>query len=218
MKIVPSILSDTYEDFLLRLRQAEGLTDYVQIDIMDGRFVSTKSFPAELIGGAKTDLTFEVHLMVESPEALACRIRHPGLKKVIYHFEAVDEHDDMLQELRNEGIEAGLAVKPETTMDEFRGVAEHVGTLLFLTVDPGKYGSPFRPEVLTKVAEARKAFGGKTIGVDGGVSLGNLHSFLDIGVDYVCVGSRIFLHGRPEDNYRNFTERVRLLERGKPSP
>jgi ribulose-phosphate 3-epimerase len=213
MKIVPSILSETYEDFLLRLAQAEGLTDYVQIDIMDGNFVGTKSFPAEMISGVRTLLSFELHLMVAYPEVLVGKIRHPGLKKVIYHFEAVTDHGRMIQTLKERGVEAGLAVKPATTVEEFRAAAEAVGTLLFLTVDPGRYGSPFRPEVLAKVAEARKVFAGKVIGVDGGVSLDNLHAFFDIGVDYVCVGSRIFLHGRPEDNYRRFAERVRLFER-----
>ncbi|MDA8432838.1 MAG: hypothetical protein M0Z60_07730, partial [Nitrospiraceae bacterium] len=142
MKIVPSILSDTYDDFLLRLAQAEAFTDYVQIDIMDGTFVGTKSFPAERISGVKTALGFEVHLMTRSPAAVAAEIRHPGMKKVIYHFEAGANHEEIVRVLKGRGIDAGLAVKPGTTLEEVRGAGEGVGTLLFLTVDPGSYGSP----------------------------------------------------------------------------
>jgi ribulose-phosphate 3-epimerase len=213
VEIVPSILSETYEDFLLRLAEAETMTDYVQIDIMDGKFVATKSFPAVMIEGAETRLSFELHLMVESPAELIRSLHHPGLKKVIYHFEAMNDRGALTKTLNERKIEAGLAIKPSTKLEEIRAAAEPVGTLLFLTVDPGRYGSPYKPEVLAKVAEARKVFAGKVIGVDGGVSLDNLHAFFDIGVDYVCVGSRIFLHGRPEDNYRRFAERVRLFER-----
>lgn len=212
MKIVPSILSENYDDFVLRLRQAEPLTDYVQIDIMDGFFVGTKSFPAEMISGVETELSFEVHLMVEDPGQILAKIRNRGLRKVIYHFESRVDHNGILTELRGRGLDAGLAVRPETTVEECLGVAERVGTLLFLTVDPGKYGSPFRPEVLAKIAEARRIFPEKTIAVDGGVSIDNLHLFYGIGVDYVCVGSRIFLGGKPEDNFRKFLKRMREIE------
>jgi ribulose-phosphate 3-epimerase len=212
VKIVPSVLSKSYDDFVLRLRQAEPLTDYVQIDIMDGSFVGTRSFPAEMISGVETGLSFEVHLMVQDPQPIADKIRNRGLRKVIYHFESRADHDGILKELRGRGIDAGLAIRPETTVEEFRDVGERVGTLLFLTVDPGKYGSPFRPEVLAKVAEARRVFPRKTIAVDGGVSTDNLHLFYDIGVDYVCVGSRIFLVGKPEDNFRKFMNRLKEIE------
>ncbi len=212
MKIVPSVLSENYDDFVLRLRQAEPLTDYVQIDIMDGLFVGTRSFPAEMISRVKTWLSFEVHLMVEAPLPIIGKILNPGLRKVIYHFESRVDHDGILKELTGRGLDAGLAVRPDTTLEEIRGVAERANTLLFLTVDPGKYGSPFRPEVLVKVAEARSVFPKKTIAVDGGVSIDNLQLFYDIGVDYVCVGSRIFLCGRPEENFRRFTNRLREIE------
>jgi len=84
--------------------------------------------------------------------------------------------------------------------------------ILFLTVDPGQYGSPFRPEVAEKVAEARNIFPDKLISVDGGISLDNLKIFYDIGVDFACVGSRIFLKGEPEENYRRFTDKIREFE------
>ena len=212
MKIVPSILSDTYDDFLFRLAQAATFTDYVQIDIMDGKFVGTKSFPADMISSAKSTLGFEVHLMTRSPAVVAAGIRHPGLKKVIYHFEAVENRGEVVQLVKNRGLEVGLAVNPGTTLEAIRDAAEGAETLLFLTVEPGRYGSPFRAEVIDKVREARKVFGRKTIGVDGGVSLDNLDVFIDIGVDYACVGSRIFFHGRPEENYRAFLGRVGLFE------
>lgn len=213
MKVVPSILAEKFDDFLVRLRQAESFTDFVQIDIMDGDFVETKSFPVERINSVGTSLNYEVHLMVRDPLSFLSGINAPGLRKVIFHFEAGNGHQDLVKKIRERGLLPGMAIKPETALSEFRNIAEEVDTLLFLTVDPCCYGSPFKPEVLPKLAEARKIFPDRTIAVDGGVSLDNLKTFFDMGVDYVCVGSRIFLRGDPAENYRRFTEKLRPLEK-----
>jgi len=212
MKIVPAILADNAEDFLMRLRQAEAFSDYVQIDLMDGSFVPSRSFPAETLSSTTTSIDFEVHLMVSDPQTLMERIDNKHLKKVIFHFESRVKHLDFINQMKKRGIAAGMAIKPETKTGEFREVAEKVDTLLFLTVDPGRYGSSFKPEVLRKIEEARRIFNNKTIAADGGVSLKNLKLFLDLGVDYVCIGSKIFLEGIPEENYRDFVETLAQLE------
>lgn len=212
MRIIPAILSDDFEDFLSKLRQAESFADYVQVDLMDGVFVPTKSFPPEKLNTVSTPLSIEIHLMVKDPSALMERLENGSIKKVIFHFESDVDHIGFIDRLRERGLEAGLAVKPETGTGEFRDVAVHADTLMFLTVDPCCYGNPFKPEVLTKVAEARKLFPGMTISVDGGVSLENLQDFMDLGVDYVCVGSKIFLNGVPGENYRLFMNRLKRIE------
>ncbi len=212
MRIVPSILAEKFDEFIFRLRQAESFADYVQIDLMDGVFVETSSFPVEKMNEVETSLSFEAHLMVKDPLSFINRIHHQGLKKVIFHFEAAAQYLDLVGRIRERGLVPGMAIKPETGIDEFKTTAEHVDMLLFLTVDPCCYGHPFKPEVIEKVAEARKVFPGKVISVDGGVSLDNLKRFSDIGVDYACVGSRIFLDGDPRENYKNFLAKLHELE------
>lgn len=212
MKIVPSILADNTDDFLIRLRQAESFSDYVQIDLMDGIFVSSRSFPEEAINDIITPLSFELHLMVKNPSEFISRIDNPHLKKVLFHFESDVEHLNLINQIRQRGIAAGIAIKPETQIEEFRAVGEKVDTLLFLTVDPCCYGRPFKPEVLEKIEKARQIFKDKSIAADGGVSLDNLKLFLDAGVDYVCIGSRIFLSGNPEKNYEVFMKTLAQLE------
>jgi ribulose-phosphate 3-epimerase len=214
VKIVPAILAEKFDDFTARLKEAESFADYVQIDVMDGIFVDTTSFPVERINGVTTSLSFEAHLMVNEPVSFMDRIDHPGLKKVIFHFEASAEFPFLIRKIRGRGLVPGLAVKPETGLDAFREIGEQVDTLLFLTVNPGFYGNSFRPEVLTKIAESRKVFPEKIIAVDGGVALDNLKTFLDVGVDYVCVGSRIFLNGDPGENYHRFLGRVKEIKKG----
>ena len=92
----------------------------------------------------------------------------PDLKKVIFHFEADVKHDDFIDQMKKRGMSVGLAVKPETSLDAFAGIAGRVDSLLFLTVSPGAYGSPFRPEVMDKIRQARRMFDDKEISADGG--------------------------------------------------
>lgn len=213
MKVVPSVLAEGFDDFVRGMRLSESFTDYVQIDVMDGVFVDTRSFEPGLIDTLVTPLSFEVHLMVKDPAVVAKKIHNQGLRKIIAHFESGTDHAGLAKEIRIRGLSPGLAVRPETTLDMIRKSAEHFDTLLFLTVYPGRYGGAFLPETVTKVFEARRTFPEKTIGVDGGISTENIGMVYDAGVDYVCVGSRIFMGGRPEDNYRRFIERLDELRR-----
>lgn len=212
MNIVPAILAEDLDDFLLRLKQAESFATYVQIDIMDGIFVPSRSFPEEKINDINTSLFFEIHLMVKDPFDFMKRINHSHLKKVIFHFESDVKPLDFIHHVQKNGIAAGMAIKPEIEIEECMEIAKHVDTLMFLTVDPCCYGNPFKPEVLQKIEKARNIFIDKTISADGGVSLENLGSFLNIGVDYVCVGSRIFLNSNPENSYNQFVKKIAELK------
>jgi len=212
MKIIPAILAETLKDFHLRIRQAERFADYVQIDLMDALFVPSRSFPAEHLNTLRTSLFMELHLMVKDPWAFIRPIHHPNIKSVIFHFESDVDHARFITFVKGRGTAVGLAVKPENALSEFRVIAEQVDTLLFLAVDPGAYGSPFKVEVLEKIKAAKRLFPGKPISVDGGVSLDNLKSFMRIGIDSVCVGSRIFLKGNPDENYRQFIGTLDALE------
>jgi ribulose-phosphate 3-epimerase len=213
MKIIPAVLAENYDDFLLRMRQAELFTDYVQIDVMDGIFVPTKSFSLARLSSLKTSLFFELHLMVQHPFSFLAGIEHKGLKKVIFHFESDVEHSQFISKMQDSGYDVGLAVNPDTEFERFRHIAEQVKTMLFLTVDPGRYGSLFRPEVLKKIVKSRKTFGDKIISADGGVSTENLELLLNAGVDCACVGSRIFLDGDPSENYKKFIRRLEEIEK-----
>ena len=215
MKIIPAILAENLDEFVMRMHQAEKFADYVQVDIMDGVFVDTRSFDVEMINNIRTPLSFEVHLMVQEPLNALMNIHNPSLRKAIFHVEAAGDPARFIEKAKERGLSTGLAFKPETPIDDFRDVAVRVDTLLFLAVDPGRYGSPFRPEVLRKLSGARQEFPDKTICVDGGVSLDNLKLLYDARVDCVCIGSRIFLHGDSENNYRMFAESLRELDATK---
>src|SRR5512136_973157 len=88
MKVIPAILSERVEECERMLKEASSFTDYVQIDLMDGVFVPSRSFPGERINELGNSISFEVHLMVQDPLHLMGAIRHPSLKQVIFHLES----------------------------------------------------------------------------------------------------------------------------------
>lgn len=217
MKIIPAVLAERKDDFLSFMKQAEQFADYVQIDLMDGIFVPSRSVPASIINDLATSVDFELHLMVKHPSSYMSAVKHPRMKRVIYHVESEVKHDSFVRQLTEQGIVPGIAIKPETPLTHFQNLVDGVGTLMFMTVDPGFYGSPFKASVIEKIGETRARFPDVLIGVDGGVSLDNLHLFLDAGVDYVCVGSRIFRGDDPGENYRSFVKRVEDLKESRRS-
>jgi ribulose-phosphate 3-epimerase len=215
MEIVPAILAESLDVFVTRLRRAEKFAHYIQIDIMDGKFVDTQSLDPEMLNHITITVPFEIHLMVEEPLKALMSIRNPSLRKAIFHVEAAGDPLEFIKRAEKRGLDVGLAIKPETPLDSFEGLAQQVDTLLFLTVDPGRYGSPFKSEVVQKLLSVRQRLSHKTIGVDGGVSFDNLPVLYDAQVDYVCIGSRIFLDGVPEENYKKFNEWLIQLEISK---
>ena len=208
MKIVPTILTDNPTDLLRMVRQAEQFADYIQIDVMDGVFVPSRSFSLKELGELKADLSCELHLMVKDPIASFASLNWQCLKRIIFHYEATDEQERVISAIKNRGLEAGLAVNPKTTFEEFDSLMPEIDAILFLSVDPGHYGSPFQPGVLDKIRAVRKAYPEKILGIDGGISLDNLKDVMDSGVNYASVGSRIFLHKDPAESYKTFARKT----------
>ncbi len=118
--------------------------------------------------------------MVKDPLNFLSHIHNPRLKKVLYHVETDVDHHCLINYINGRGLSAGIAIKLETKIEEFKDLVKYIDTLLFLAVDPCCYGNPFNPEVMEKIAEARELFPEIDIAVDGGVSPDNLKSFIDL--------------------------------------
>jgi ribulose-phosphate 3-epimerase len=208
MKIVPAILTDKPQDLKLMLAQAETFTDFVQIDFMDGSFVPSKSIAPEDLAEIEMNIDWEAHLMVKDPVHHLPSLNRSGLKRVLVHWEAGPRPESFLSAIRDLELHVGLAVNPETTLSQFEELVDQIDSILFLSVSPGFYGSPFIAEVLEKIREFRSRFPSKVIGIDGGISLDNIQRVKSSGVDYACVGSRIFRHDDPRKRYDEFVEAI----------
>lgn len=211
MKIIPAILTEDLEDLELKIRQSESFVEIVQIDIMDGKFVPSKSITAQDLAKIKTHLFLEAHLMVEHPFKEITPFKEAGVKRIIFHFESKDEPQEVMREIKQQGLEVGLAINPETSVKEVKPLLKDVKVLLLLAVNPGFYGSKFIPEVLDKSRMLAPNERYYVIALDGGVKLDNIVEIKNAGVEVACVGSGIFGRGNPKDNYFLLLKKIKML-------
>jgi ribulose-phosphate 3-epimerase len=205
IRVAPAILTDDPKALKSMVRQAETFCDYVQFDIMDGRFVPSHSIGCEQIAALNTRLGWEAHLMVENPEDYAADFLKAGARRITFHYEASSHPGKVIDLIKTLGLEAGLALSPETQVSAVSPLVSEVASILFLTVHPGFYGSPFIPEVLEKVVELRRLYPEVEIGVDGGIKESNIAQVAQAGVDIIYVGSAISLNPEPAESYRRLS-------------
>ena len=205
-RIVPAVLTDDAAALTLMLRQAEGFTGYVQIDIMDGKFVPTHTVGLREIAAADTSLSWEAHLMVANPVDYFVPCQEAGASKVIFHYEATQVHREVIDAARRTGLRVGLAVNPDTPLESVLPLAEQLDSVLFMTVYPGYYGAEYIPGVMDKVRAFREAAPGVVTAIDGGAKESNIVETAASGLDYICVGSAIFKAPDPGAAYRRLLQ------------
>lgn len=209
MRIVPAVLTDKPEELKRMIAQSETFCDLVQIDIMDGKFVPSRSVSAEDLGKIKTALRLEIHLMVDEPTIYLEPFKRAGAMRVIFHYESKEDPSRVILNIRSLGMEAGIAINPPTPVSEVERYFKDIDVLLFLSVNPGFYGSKFIPEVCDKTRALRGRKEKPVIAMDGGLKMENILMIKEAGVDLACVGSGIFGDGDPKENYKTLSEKVR---------
>jgi len=210
-QVVPAILTEDSKALETMVHQAETFTTWVQFDIMDGKFVPSRSISYEHLAGLPMKLDWEAHLMVQRPEDYLEGFRQAGAQKVVFHYEATPSPRQVISLVRGLGLEVGLAVNPETPVSAILPLAGEVDSVLFLSVNPGFYGSKFISEVLDKVVEFHSARPTVEIGIDGGIKESNIVQVARAGVDVIYVGSAIFLQPQPGESFRHLQA---LVEEG----
>jgi len=208
-KIVPAILTDDPKALVQMISSAEKFCDLVQIDIMDGKFVPSKSINSDDLKKIKTNLYLEVHLMVLNPENYFKGFKEAGAKRIIFHYEAAPRPKELIDTLKKLKIKPGIAINPETPVTAIDPFLDELDMVLLLAVNPGFYGSPFIPEVLQKARELSQMRKKIILALDGGVKFDNVREIADSGVEQIDVGSAIFKNGDPRANYKKFAELVK---------
>jgi len=166
--------------------------NWVQIDITDGKFVPTKTnINSEDLRYFTEQTNVEFHLMVEKPEEIVGQWVRLGPKRVIVHIEVVVDIKKLIDICRENNVEIGLALNPETSLILIEPWISAVDLILFLGVHPGRGGQEFIPEVLDKIKSLRQNFPNVKIGIDGGIRLTNIEELKNAGVNVFVIGSGI---------------------------
>lgn len=210
MKIIPAILTTDPQIFQKQLQQVEKFTDLVHIDIADGLFVPEKTVEPNELRQIQTSVKFELHLMVQNPaQEIEKWYNFPNIKRVIFHLEATKIPSASIEHIKAYGYEAGVAVNPETTLEQIGGIGYQTDYLFFLSVPPGRQGQKFMPEVADKLKLFKEKHPNTLVGIDGGIHIPELINLKKYNLDYVVMGSEIFTHPNPGAHLRDLQELIK---------
>lgn len=207
MKIIPTILVANYKELLKQLKKTRHLFDYAQLDIMDGDFVTNRSFnhnedisltdyfnkklAADI---SMANLKYELHLMVKNPlQEIALWQNIKNVFRVIFHIESADDPDEIINKIRSNCWQVGIALNPNTPLEKIGPYLDKINLVLFMTVHPGRQGATFIKEVKDKVIEFGKIPNHPIIAVDGGINKETIKEVKFWGVDIFNIGSALML-------------------------
>ena len=192
--LAPSLLAANFANLEKELSDIkEGGAKYLHIDVMDGSFVPSISFGMPVIESIRkiTDLVFDVHLMIDSPERYIDEFAKCGADIITVHAESTKHLSRVIQAIKEKGVKVGVSVNPATPLSVL-----DIDMVLIMSVNPGFGGQKYISNITGKIQALRKTLDEKglnvDIEVDGGVKVQNVEEVLGAGANVIVAGSAVF--------------------------
>ena len=215
VEIEPSLYASDFSQLGVQLEALHTAGARVfHFDVGDGHFIPEITIGPVVLAsisplvrgwGARLDC----HLMVAEPERHFEAIAKAGGDSVTFHVEVVDEPARVTAAARGLGLGVGIALNPETDVDEAVGAAEGADLVLCMSIHPGYSGQAFMPDALERLAALRARLPeAMRIQVDGGINGDTARAARDAGADLLVAGSAVFWKDDPASAYRELVEVV----------
>ena len=205
MIVSPSILS---ADFGYLAKDVEIIdkseAGYVHVDVMDGVFVPNISFAFPIMKAVKalTNKPLDVHLMIVEPQKFIKEVKNCGGDIMTVHYEACTHLHRVIQQIKAEGMKAGVAITPATPVGLLSEVINDLDVVCVMSVNPGFSGQKFIGNAVNKVRELKALIERKgaqaLIEVDGGINAETGKLVAEAGADIVVAGNYVFSNSNPE--------------------
>lgn len=185
-EVIPAVIAKDFKELKKKIRQVELYTRWIQLDIMDGKFVPNLTWQnSEDLKSIKTTLKIEAHLMINSPQRVMKKWLNT-VQRVIVHWESRGKEKFKFTK------QMGIALNPGTPWQEIEKFIPQVDLILLMTVNPGFGGQKFLKEVLPKIKSLRKKYPQVKIEVDGGINPKTGKECVKAGADVLVSGTYIF--------------------------
>ena len=198
-RVAPSILAADYSRLGAQVEEVmRAGARVIHVDVMDGHFVPPISIGPLVVEsiGAQVQAAggaLDVHLMIEPPEPQLALFAGAGAGLITVHHEAVAEPRRALEQVRELGCLAGLAIKPATAPEAVEGLGDLLDLVICMSVEPGWGGQSFMPTALAKLERLRSLLGDHVaLEVDGGVDLETIGPCAAAGASVFVAGSSVF--------------------------
>jgi ribulose-phosphate 3-epimerase len=199
---VPSILSADFARLGEQVRAAEAAgADGIQIDVMDGHFVPNITVGPLVVEAVRrvTRLPLEAHLMIENPDRYVNDFATAGADLIIVHQEVTPHLQRIVQQIKDLGKRAGVALNPATPSIVLEEILECLDLVLVMTVNPGFGGQEFIPGTLPKIQRVRQMMAQRglpcDLEVDGGIHAATAPLVVAAGANVLVMGNAIFGDG-----------------------
>ena len=205
--IAPSLLSADSAQLgkeVELLEKAEA--DLLHFDVMDGHFVPNMTFGPMILKDLKkhTSLKFDVHLMVDNPECFVPWYINAGADMLTFHLEATKDADNLIKQIKSNGLKAGVSLKPGTDISLLSLLQEKPDLVLVMGVEPGFGGQTFREDTPYRIKKTREYFSHSDllISVDGGINEKTAPLCQSAGADILVAGTAVFKNGSYHKNIK----------------
>lgn len=196
IQIYPSLLAADFANLSQEIGTVEKAgADGIHFDVMDGHFVPNISFGAVVLHSIRkiTTLPFWVHLMITEPQKFISDFKQAGADGIFVHPEIDYDIRMLVQEMTRLGVQPGMAVNPETKIEDIKEFLPYFQDFLIMTVNPGFGGQKMMADVLPKVKQIKGAREEPVrVHVDGGVNHDTVSEVAKAGTDILVAGSSIF--------------------------